>query len=236
MNERHAAGTLGAAHLDLDLLRTRRSIRALRPDSVPRDVLEQVVEAATWAPAPHHTKPWRFALIEAPAVKESLARAMGARWSADLAGDGVPQERIARIVARSHARITGAGALVVISLVKEVLQRYPDERRQRAEHTMGAHSLGAAIENLLLAAHAAGLAGAWMCAPLFCPETVCAVLGLPRSWEPQALVTVGYPAAAAPQRATTALTDLVTWIDQVSEDHSGAVSPVQSAPEGMERG
>jgi F420 biosynthesis protein FbiB-like protein len=205
----------GAAPAGIELLRTRRSMRAMRPDPLPRDLLEQIVEAATWAPAPHHTKPWRFALIVEPAVKERLAEAMGARWQVDLAGDAMPPERIARIVARSHARLTGAGGLLVISLVKEVLQRYPDERRQRAEYTMGAHSLGAAIPNLLLAVPAAGLAGSWMCAPLFCPDTVCATLGLPATWEPQALVTAGFPLAEPPPRTGAPLASLMTWIDQV---------------------
>ena len=51
-----------------------------------------------------------------------------------------------------------------------------------------------AAQNLLLAAHAGGLAACWMCAPLFCPDTVATALALPADWEPQALITLGYPA------------------------------------------
>ncbi|HYB58390.1 MAG TPA: nitroreductase family protein, partial [Alphaproteobacteria bacterium] len=53
-----------------------------------------------------------------------------------------------------------------------------------------------ATQNLLLAAHAEGLGACWMCAPLFCPDTVAAAIGLPPGWEPQALVTLGRPASA----------------------------------------
>ena len=196
-----------------DALRTRRSVRRLRPEPVPRALLASVVEAATLAPAPHHTKPWRFALIVEDAVKRRLGEEMGARWGADLRGDGLTEERIARVVGRSRERIAAAGALVVISLVKADLQVYPDPQRQANEYTMGAHSLGAAIENLLLAAHGSGLAGSWMCAPLFCPDTVRATLGLPEPWEPQALLLLGYAAEEPRARPPAPLADLVTWVD-----------------------
>src|SRR5581483_7655467 len=101
-----------------EALRTRRSIRRLRAEPVPRDLLAGVVQAATWAPAPHHPKPWRFTLIVEDAVKRRLGDAMGERWAADLSGDGLPEERVATVVARSRRRIAAAGALVVISLVK----------------------------------------------------------------------------------------------------------------------
>jgi nitroreductase len=65
---------------------------------------------------------------------------------------------------------------------------------------MGAHSLGAALENVLLGAHARGLAGFWMCAPVFCPAVARAALRLDPSWEPQALILLGYPQEAPPAR------------------------------------
>jgi nitroreductase len=49
-------------------------------------------------------------------------------------------------------------------------------------------------QNLLLATHDAGLGGCWMCAPLFCPDVVRGALDLPADWQPQALITLGYPA------------------------------------------
>jgi coenzyme F420-0:L-glutamate ligase/coenzyme F420-1:gamma-L-glutamate ligase len=49
-------------------------------------------------------------------------------------------------------------------------------------------------QNILLAAHDAGLGGCWMCAPLFCADVVRDALDLPGDWQPQALLTIGYPA------------------------------------------
>ena len=60
---------------------------------------------------------------------------------------------------------------------------------------MSVQSMGAALQNVMVAAHALGLATFWISAPLFCPETVRRALDLPDDWEPQALVAVGYPSA-----------------------------------------
>ncbi len=55
-------------------------------------------------------------------------------------------------------------------------------------------SLGAAMQNLLLAAYAAGLGACWFCAPGFCKETVRKMLTIPEAVEPEALVIMGYAA------------------------------------------
>ena len=73
------------------------------------------------------------------------------------------------------------------------MRRWPDERRQRAEREMYLHSVGAAVQNLMLAAHARGVASYQMGSPLFCPEAVRHALDLPDDHDPQALVALGYP-------------------------------------------
>ena len=90
------------------------------------------------------------------------------------------------------------------------LDRYPDAARQRAEWGMALLSLGAAVENLMLAAAAAGLASCWVAAPIFCPEEARASLALPDDWIPQALVLVGHPdpSYAPPARPPVPLEEL----------------------------
>jgi F420 biosynthesis protein FbiB-like protein len=171
----------------------RRSIRAFRAEPVPRDELDRVVEAACLAPAPHHSRPWRWVIVDTAEAKAALARGMGARWRTDLEGDGVPGARIDELVAASHAKLTGAPALIVGCLTWQGLDRYPDEARQRAEWGMALLSLGAAVENLMLAATAAGLASCWVAAPIFCPDEARDALALPADWLPHALVLVGRP-------------------------------------------
>jgi coenzyme F420-0:L-glutamate ligase / coenzyme F420-1:gamma-L-glutamate ligase len=174
-------------------IEARRSIRAFRSDPVPREELDRVVEAACLAPAPHHSRPWRWVIVDTPDAKGALARGMGARWRADLEGDGVPTARIDELVAASHTKLTGAPALIAGCLTWEGLDRYPDETRQRAEWGMALLSLGAAVENLMLVATDAGLASCWVAAPIFCPEAARDALSLPADWLPHALVLVGRP-------------------------------------------
>ena len=171
----------------------RRSIRAFRPDPVERPVLDDLVEAACLAPAPHHSRPWRFVVIDTADAKQALADGMGEQWRTDLAGDAVDAARIDELVHASHAKLTTAPALVLGCLTWDGLDRYPDEARRRAEWGMALLSLGAAVENLMLAAADAGLASCWVAAPIFCPEAARDALALPAEWLPHALVLVGYP-------------------------------------------
>jgi nitroreductase len=76
----------------------------------------------------------------------------------------------------------------------EGLRMFPDKARQTTERDLALESLGAGIENLLLAAHTAGLEACWFCAPAFCKDTVQKILKIPVTVEPSALIVLGYPA------------------------------------------
>jgi F420 biosynthesis protein FbiB-like protein len=171
----------------------RRSIRAFRPEPVGREELDAIIEAACLAPAPHHSRPWRFVVADTDAAKQALADGMGARWRHDLLADGVPGSRVDELVDASHRKLTGAPACILGCLTWDGLDRYPDEHRQRAEWGMALLSLGAAVENLMLSAADRGLASCWVAAPIFCPEEARDALKLPAEWLPHALVLVGAP-------------------------------------------
>jgi F420 biosynthesis protein FbiB-like protein len=126
--------------------------------------------------------------------KSRLAAAMGEQLRRDLAGDGRSPEFIERDAGRSYARLTGAPLLILFCLTMADMDEYPDERRARNETVMATQSTAMAGQNLLLAAHALGLGACWVCAPLFCPEVVRETLDLPADWQPQGLITLGYPA------------------------------------------
>jgi coenzyme F420-0:L-glutamate ligase/coenzyme F420-1:gamma-L-glutamate ligase len=176
------------------LLQARRSIRRYTPDPVPAEAVERLLTAAVWAPSAHNRQPWRFANVMTPAAKVRLAQAMGDSLRADRLADGDPPELVEADVNRSSARIVGAPAVIVVCLTLADMDHYPDERRSRAEYLMAVQSVAMAVQNLLLAAHAEGLGACWMCAPLFCADAVRQSLELPADWQPQALVTLGYPA------------------------------------------
>ncbi len=194
------------------IILTRRSIRRYQSDRpVPREVLEGILAAATWAPSAHNRQPWRFVAITTPSVRQDLALAMGARLRADLTADNAPPEVIEKDVNRSYSRITGAPVLVLACMTMADMDRYPDTKRDAAERLMAVQSTALAVQNLLLAAHAAGLGACWLCAPLFCGDTVRAVLDLPAGWEPQALVTLGYPASQGKTSRRKPAGEVTVW-------------------------
>jgi len=203
------SGRQSPAELFYRLVADRRSIRRYEASAVPAETLDRVLAAARWAPSAHNRQPWRFAILTPFHWKDRLARAMGDRLRRDRLADGDPPAAIDQDVARSHARITGAPVAIVVALDMADMDRYPDDRR-RAEHIMAVQSAAMAVQNLLLAAHAEGLGACWMCAPLFCPDVVTEALGLPKAWEPQAIVTLGRPAAPG-KPATRRLIDETSW-------------------------
>ena len=178
----------------------RRSLRQLSTLPVPQPLIQKLLYAACLAPAPHHTKPWRFIQLESARSRSRLAEAMGAAWQRDLQGDGVPEEQIAYLLDRSRRRIEGAPALVLGCLVGDGLRAWPDKRRRRAEYRMAVQSMGCALENMMVAAQGEGLASYWISAPLFCPDAVRDALDLPAEYEAQALVVFGYPQAGVTPR------------------------------------
>jgi F420 biosynthesis protein FbiB-like protein len=117
---------------------------------------------------------------------------MANAWAADIAKDGSkvePETFKLRV-----ERLATAPALVLACLSMEGMAKFPDEERQLCERDLAMQSLAAALQNLLLAAHARGLGACWFCAPAFCKETVREVLEIPDEVEPEALIAIGYPA------------------------------------------
>lgn len=193
----------------LELMKGRRSVRRLRPDPVPRELIERILEAARWAPSPHGTQPWRFVVVTKPERKAHLADAMAEAWLHNLAMDGQSEEVIAKRLAGSRRRLTEAPVLILLCLYLADLDRYPDPERQAAETTMAIQSLGAAAQNMLLMTYQLGLDAGWMCAPLFCPDVAREALGLPDTLIPHALFPVGYAAADPKRRPRRPLSELI---------------------------
>ncbi len=192
------------------LAKSRRSVRVYENRPIADDLLRELLETAIWSPSAHNRQPWRFAVVRNPARKEHLANQMAHQLRKDLEADGVAEAIIAADTGRSTTRIIGASAAIVLCLTMADMDRYPDAKRSEAERIMAVQSVAMAGQNLLLAAHAAGLGACWMCAPLFCPNVVRDSLELPLDWEPQALITLGYPAQTR-TRTRAALETRVLW-------------------------
>jgi coenzyme F420-0:L-glutamate ligase/coenzyme F420-1:gamma-L-glutamate ligase len=107
--------------------------------------------------------------------------------------DRIPQEHRENRINDSIHQFTHAPYVIVVCLTLEDMDEYLDEQRKENERLMAIQSIAAAIENMLLTAHAEGLGSCWFCAPLFCQDTVRKVLKIPPNVYPQALITLGYP-------------------------------------------
>jgi F420 biosynthesis protein FbiB-like protein len=212
---RHPDSPAGVQRLDVfSVIRDRSSVRSFLPDPIPMTLVQQAIEAAGWAPSPHGTQPWRFAVIASRERRFRLAEAMAEVWRAQLRMDGTPESVVEHRLARSRERLETAPVVVVLCLFLGEAHEYADDARQEAERVMAIQSLGAAAQNFLLALHALGLDAGWMCAPLFNPETVRTTLGLDSSLIPHAMFPVGrmnQPPKRRPRRPLETL--IALWDD-----------------------
>jgi coenzyme F420-0:L-glutamate ligase / coenzyme F420-1:gamma-L-glutamate ligase len=183
-----------------EVLGARRTIREFTAAPVAQAAVRRAIAAAVTAPAPHHSEPWRFAVVESAQARAALLDDMQAAWTADLAGDGFTPEQIARRVRRGEP-LRRAPLIIVPCLVTEAAHDYPDQRRSAAERAMFLVAAGAAVQNLLVALAVEGLGSCWVSSTLFCQEVAARSLRLPPGWQPMGAVGVGHPAAAAPPRA-----------------------------------
>ena len=188
-------------------LRGRRSVRRFKPQAVPDSAIERILATAAFAPSAHHREPWRFVLLKSPEGRTRLADALGSDLRRDLAADGLPDEEIDKQVGRSRQRLLAAPGVIVLCMDSSEINAHPNERRATAERMMAVQSVAAAGLQLLLAAHAEGLGGVWVCSPLFVPETVQKSLDLPDAWEPQAMFYIGYPTEIPEARPRKPLED-----------------------------
>ena len=175
----------------LQALHARRTIRSFGAGDVPTTVLEEAIGAACTAPAPHHTRPWRFSVLTSAPAKRALLAAMADAWRTDLRRDGISEDVIARRISKSDALLGAAPVLIVPWVSSEGSHRYDDEERATAERTMFLLSGGAAIQTLLLALHAQGAASCWVSSTLFCQEETRAVLGMDGRWTALGTVACG---------------------------------------------
>ncbi len=196
-----------------DIISRRQSVRRFRPQPVAPTLVQTLIEAAALAPSAHGRQPWLFVVVDAGAPRQHLIAAMAHEWESHLRADGDDADAIAKRIDASRQRITNAPLLLLPCIDTRCLDHYPDPQRQHAEYVMAVQSMGCAIQNLLLTAVYHGLDAGWMCAPLFCQQTVRDACHLPAYFDPQALIPCGYmaqPPKRRPKRLGRALRHDVT--------------------------
>ena len=177
-------------------IRNRRNIRKIRPDPVPDDLLEKLVEAARWAPSGNNSQPWEFVLIKDPEIIRQVGQVY-VDQAEERQRDGMPFHRFKREWMKT------VPAMIAILADPRWMQAYPhlDDGHPRAAllkenaRRIFLMSMGAAIQNMHLAAETLGLAMAWMTGagePDYMAR-IKAILGIPAPLQVVMIAPIGYP-------------------------------------------
>ena len=190
----------------IDAIKSRRSRRKVVEDRSPtKEQIEQILGAATWAPNHHLTEPWRFVVISGNARK-SLGQAMAESLSAEPSSQGNGTETIPskdKLVDLEKTKPMRAPVLITLILSPQ-LQRGALPQ----EETL---ACGAALQNMLLAAHSLGLGAAVKTGKSAYSKEVRAYLGLRSEESVAGFVYLGYPDGSPPTGKRSGLAAKVEW-------------------------
>jgi nitroreductase len=207
----------------LDVIRTRKSIRRYKPDPIPDEILDKVLEAARWAPTGENYQPWRLIVIKNPETKKkigNLARlGSGSRMTAwyclgemqrrfEEIHDSVKREEVLRFMYSGEVSGFAKQAPVIIAVIGTLMEGSVDVP----------YDLSACIENMLLEAHSLGLGACWVHGPVASTRDAAKfkkILKIPAGmgeYKVIAYVALGWPVEARRHpRPKKQLEDLVYW-------------------------
>lgn len=208
-----------------DVISTTRSIRRIKPDPVPADMLERVLQAAVWAPSGGNRQPWRMVVVRDHGVKKKLRDLYVDEWATYVEFNMANVKNAAQEVQdRTAAALAPGTALadtldqvpVIVMFVHDARLIYVTDDKLGRTSVVGGASLYPAVQNLLTAARAEGLGG--VLTTLVCrrePE-VQAILGLPENWAVHAMVPLGWPRGGHGPLTRMPLDEMVRydrWVD-----------------------
>lgn len=176
----------------LEAIHTRRTTKAYRPEVPSRALIEQVLEAAVWAPNHRLTEPWRFYVLSGA----SLAEAAELRARATEESVGAATEAVRRSKGDEARRKALAAPVCIVVAVQQAAD--PAVRDEDYAAT------AAAIQNMLLAARGLGLAAFWGTGILTGYAPFYQLLGLTSDQRIVGLVQLGYGAQERSQRRAPA--------------------------------
>jgi len=166
-------------------IKARRTIRRFKPDPIPQSTLDEIFEAAMWAPSPANAQPWDFFIVGAKA-REKILSLFQTKAAELLADPDIPEPK-RQAVEALRADFGGAPFMVA------VVSRSGSEPMEQIEYPLSA---AAAVQNLCLEAWAHGIGSIWLSVGAAPP--VRPILGIEEGASVVALLALGYPQAVPP--------------------------------------
>ncbi len=184
-----------------EAIRGRRSIGKVKPDPVDAASIERILEAAVWAPNHHLSEPWRF-IVMTGAGRGVLGRAY-ADVAAAEAGGARTEEELAQLRAKQETKAYRAPVVIAVAVS-------PAPGESPAEEIAAVH---AAVQNMLLAAHALGLGAIWRTGEPAYHPLMRQAFSLREPDQIVGFVYIGYPDLTPPPANRTSFRVKTTWID-----------------------
>ena len=221
-----------ASHDLYEMMSTLRAVRRLKPDPIPADVLDRVLQAACWAPTGGNMQPWKVIVVRSPERKAALADIYGPEWHAYTGFSrrraekaGVAGEELAKLERTLAAgdyladHLTEAPVLLLF-IADPAKMAITDKNLDRIS-MVGGGSVYTAVQNTMLACRAEGLGCTLTTLHCIREPEVKAALGIPEDWATLALVPIGYPIGKGHGPITRQSADQLVYDDTFGEPWQG---------------
>jgi len=186
----------------LEAIHTRQSIGKVKPDPIPRDIVEKLLFAAVQAPNHYKVRPWRFVVLTGSA-REKLGEVMAQVFLDNC--PVLPPDVEAKALEKERSKPLRSPVLIAVGVDK------PSEAKViEIENVCAA---AAACQNLLLAAHELGLAAKWRTGDPARDPQVKEFLGFEPDQHLIAFLYIGYPEFEAEARERPSFDDRTTWME-----------------------
>lgn len=172
----------------LKLMSGRGTVRRFKSDPVPEEHLKKVLQAARWAPSGANTQPWDFIVVRDLELKRKIAQILvDAQQQAKRKDKKFPYGADEELV----RRFTNPPVLIVACADTRFMRAYP--RAGYREQILNV-SMGTAIQNMMLAANALGLALSWGTVETLSRDKLRKLLGIPAYINILEVLQLGFPA------------------------------------------
>ncbi len=182
----------------IEAIHTRQSIGQVKPDPVPRELIEKILSAAVQAPNHYKVRPWRFVVLTGEG-RVKLGEAMA--QSTKTAKPEATEEDLQK----DRQKPLRAPVIIAVGVDEPGLTK--------AKEIENICATAAAVQNMLLAAHALGLAAMWRTGPSATDPAIKQFLG----WEADqyliGFVYFGYPLHEPTPVARPSFEDRTTWME-----------------------